>query len=185
MISQTVDNVLSTSASKLWQFGRLCYSSPLPIHSSIPRTLATLSPFNSTNKVYQFVPHSRASHDFSNHITLTNQNKVSLCLKNHNKDSICPVIYQKPNQEISPNSLSTSQIPLFSKKVVIVPELTNTVRFSTISRIVRHDAELYNVVLGVLHAVQHGKPCNRDYVPFMVPLSFIQGLKTSKRSNTH
>ena len=63
MISQAVDNVLA-SANKPGQFGRLCDSSPRPIHSSIPSTLATLSPFNLTDKASQFVQHSRASHNF-------------------------------------------------------------------------------------------------------------------------
>ncbi len=55
MISQTVDNVLA-SANTPRQFGRLCDSSPLSIHSSIPSTLATLSPFNLNDKASQFEP---------------------------------------------------------------------------------------------------------------------------------
>ncbi len=55
MISQAVDNVLA-SANKSRQFGRLCDSSPLSIHSIIPSTLATLSPFNLNDKASQFEP---------------------------------------------------------------------------------------------------------------------------------
>jgi hypothetical protein len=59
MFSQAVENVLFT-ANKPWQFGCLCNSSPLPIPSTIPSKLATLSPFNSTDKDSQFVSHSLA-----------------------------------------------------------------------------------------------------------------------------
>jgi len=38
--------------------------------------------------------------------------------KKHNKDSICPVIYQNPDQKTPHNSFSISQIPLFSETVV-------------------------------------------------------------------
>ena len=102
MICQVVNNVLA-SANKFWQFGRLCDSSLLPIHSSIPITLATLSPFNSTDYASQLVPHSRASHDFSDFSDETKQNMGSLCFLNHNKDSICPIISRSPDPEISPN----------------------------------------------------------------------------------
>jgi len=61
MISQAVDS--------------LCDSSSILIHSSIPSTLATLSPYNSTDKASQFVSHSRAYHDFSD-LSYIKKNKL-------------------------------------------------------------------------------------------------------------
>jgi hypothetical protein len=44
---------------------------------------------------------------------------------------------------------------------------------------------MYDSVLGVFNTVQYGTPCNKDSVHVTVPFSFVQGLKTSKRNNTH
>ncbi len=77
MISQAVENVLA-SANKSWQFGRLCYISPLVIPSSIPNTSASLSPFNNNDKDYQNVSHSYASHNSSNYLKTTRQHNKSL-----------------------------------------------------------------------------------------------------------
>jgi hypothetical protein len=147
----------------------LCDSSPLSIHSSIQGTLATLSTLNSTDKASQFVPHSRASHDLSDLSDMAKQNMESLCVLNHNKDSTCPVTSRSLDPEISPNSLSSSQMPPFSETIVAVPIRSYTVRLSTVTRTVRSDTELYDTVLGVLNAVQYGTPCNQDYVSVTVP----------------
>jgi hypothetical protein len=76
-------------------------------------------------------------------------------------------------------------MPPSLETVVILPIRLDTVRFSTVTRIVRSDTELYDVVSGVVNAVQYGTPCNQDYVPVTVPFSFVQGLQTFKRNNTH
>jgi hypothetical protein len=140
----------------------LCDSSPLPIHSSIPSTLATLSPFNSTDKVSQFVPHSRASHDFSDLSDETKQNIESLCFLNHDKDSISPITSRDLDSEISPNPLSAPQMPPFSETSVTIPIRSDMVRFGTVPRTIRSDIELYNTVPGVFDAVHYGTPCNPD-----------------------
>ena len=81
--------------------------------------------------------------------------------KKHNKDLICLVCTSRsPDPEISPNSLPSSQMPPFSERVVTIPIRSDTVRFSTVTRIVRSDTELYDTVLGVLNALQYGTPCN-------------------------
>jgi hypothetical protein len=77
---------------------------------------------------------------------MTKQNKESSCLKNHNKDSICLVIYQNPDQEISPNTLSSSET------IVTVSLRTYTVRFIIVPRTVRFDTELYDIVPSVFDA---------------------------------
>jgi hypothetical protein len=120
MISQAVDNVLASDNTP-WQFGRLCDSSPLPIHSNIPSTLATLSSFNSNDKASYFVPHSRASYDFYDLYDMTKQNIESLCFLNHNKDSICLVTSRSQYSEISPNSLSSPHILPFVETIVTIP----------------------------------------------------------------
>ena len=163
----------------------MCDSSPLPIHSSIPSTLATFSHFNYTDKVSQFVPHSHASRDFSDLSYKTKQNIESFCFSNHDIDSVFHVTSRSPDPEISPNLLSSPQIPPFSETVVTLPIRLDTVRFSTVRCIVRSDTELYNNVLGVFYAVQYGTPCNPDFVPIAVPFSLVEGLKYSKRNNTH
>jgi hypothetical protein len=184
MNSQAVENVLS-SANTPWQFGRLSDSSPLPMHYSIPSTLATSSPFHYTNKASQIVPHSRASHDFLGLFKTTNQNIYSLCMENHSKYAIYPFTFQSLYRELSPYSSSSSQIPLFSETVVILTVRSDTVRLSTVPRTVRDDTELYNTIPGALDAVQCGTTCNQYYVLVTVPFSFVQGFKTSKRNNTH
>ena len=45
---------------------------------------------------------------------------------------------------------------------------------------------MYDTVPGVFNTVQNGTPCiNQDCVHVTVPFSFVQGLKTYKRNNTH
>jgi hypothetical protein len=74
MISQAVDNVLASANTPL-QFGRLCDSSPLSIHSSIPSTLATLSPFNLNDKGFSIRTHIRVYLIF-HQIVSNQQNKI-------------------------------------------------------------------------------------------------------------
>ena len=88
---------------------------------------------------------------------------MSLCSKEHNKDSICLVIYQNPDQEISPNTLSSSET------IVTVSLRTYTVRFIIVPRTVRFDTELYDIVPSVFDVVQYGTPCNQDYVLVTIP----------------
>ena len=76
-------------------------------------------------------------------------------------------------------------MPPFSETLFKVPIRSDTVRFITVPRIVRSDTKLYDSVPGVFNTVQYGTPCNQDFVPVTVPFSFVQGLKTSKRNNTH
>ncbi len=109
---------------------------------------------------------------------------VSLCFLNHDKVSICPVTSRGLDPEISPNPLSSPQMPPFSETLVIEPMRSNTVRFSTVPRTVRSDTKLYNTVPNVFDAVQYGTPCNPDFVPIMAPFSFVEGLKISKHNNT-
>jgi len=141
-----MDNVLS-SANKPLQFGRLCDSSPLPIPSSIPSTLATLSPFNSTDKASQIILHSRASRDFFDLLQTTTQNIESLYMENHNNDSICHVVFQSLDPELSPKSLLSFQMPQFLETVAIVPMRSQLVRFDTIPRTVRSDTKLHEIKL--------------------------------------
>ena len=145
--------------------------------------MAILSPFNLTDKDSQIIPHSRASHDFSDPSVVTNQNIESLCLLKHNKESICPSVSQNPDQEISPKTLSSTQMSQIPEIVVTVPIRLNTVRVSTVPRTVL--SKKYHTVPGVSNTVQYSTPCNPDYVPVTVPFSFVQGLKSSKRNNTH
>ena len=58
-----------------------------------------------------------------------------------------------PDPEISPNSLSSPQMPPFSETIVTLPIRLDTVRFSTVTRTIRSDTELYDTVLGVFDAV--------------------------------
>jgi hypothetical protein len=103
----------------------------------------------------------------------------------HDKDSIYPITSRGPDPEISPNPLSSPQMPPFSEKIVTVPIRSDTVRFDTVPRTIRSDIELYNIVPSVFDAVQYGMNINPDFVPITVPFSFVEGLKTSKRNNTH
>jgi hypothetical protein len=86
---------------------------------------------------------------------------------------------------MSPNPLSAPQMPPFSGPSVTIPIRSDTVRFGTVPRIVRSDIEMYNTVPSVFDVVQYGTPCNPDFVPIMAPFSFVEGLKTPKRKNTH
>ena len=147
--------------------------------------MAILSPFNLTDKDSQIVPHSRASHVFSDPFVVTNQNIESLCFLKHNKESICPSVSRNPDQEISPKTLSSTQMSQIPEIVVTLPIRSNTVRVSTVPRTVLSPTEMYHTVPGVPNTVQYSTPCNPDYVPITVPFSFVQGLKTSKRNNTH
>ena len=92
--------------------------------------------------------------------------------------------------------MSSSQIPQISEIVVIVPIRSDTIRVSTVPRtilspsitvpnIVRSPTEMYDIVPNVFNTVQYGTPCNTNCVPVTVPFSIVQGLKTSKRNNTH
>jgi hypothetical protein len=76
-------------------------------------------------------------------------------------------------------------MPQFSETLVTTTICSDTVRFNTVPRIVRSDTKMYDNVPGVFNTVLHGTPCNQNYVPITVPFSFVQGLKTSKRNNTH
>jgi hypothetical protein len=87
--------------------------------------------------------------------------------------------------EKSPNPLSAPQMPPFSEKLVTIPIRSDTVRFGTAPRTIRSDIEFYNIVPCVFDAVQHGTSSNLDFVPITVPFSFVEGLETSKRNNTH
>ena len=95
------------------------------------------------------------------------------------------VIYQKPDKEISPNSLSISQIPLFSKTIVTVHVPTDTVRISTVSCDVRSNTKLYDTIPSVFDAVQYETPCNQHFVRVTILFLFVHGLKISKRNNTY
>ena len=76
-------------------------------------------------------------------------------------------------------------MPQFLETVVTVPIRSDTVRFITVPRTVRSHKEMYDIVPSVFNTVHYGTPCDQDYVPVTVPFSFVQGLKTSKRNNTH
>ena len=76
-------------------------------------------------------------------------------------------------------------MPLVLETKVTTPTRADTVRFSNVPRIVRSDAEIYGTILGVFDALHYGTPCNQDYVHVTAPFSFLQGLNSSKRSNSH
>ena len=77
---------------------------------------------------------------------MTIQNIESVYFLKHKQDSICSVTSRSIDPEISPNSLSSPQMPPFSETIVTVPIRANTVRFSTVPRTVRSDTELYDIV---------------------------------------
>jgi len=56
---------------------------------------------------------------------------------------------------------------------------------STVPRTVRSDTKLFDIVSGVFDAVQYGTPCIQDSALVTVPFSFVKGLNTYKRNNTH
>ena len=60
-------------------------------------------------------------------------------------------------------------MPQFPETLVTVPIRSDTVRFSIVTRNVRSDTELYDIVLGVFNTIQYGTPCNQDFVPITVP----------------
>ena len=76
-------------------------------------------------------------------------------------------------------------MPQFPETLFTVAIRSDTVRFNAVQHTVRSPTDRYDNVPSVFSTVQYGTPCNQNSVPITVPFLFVEGLKTSKRNNTH
>ncbi len=138
----------------------------------------------------------RASHIFSLNIVTTNQSIKSLCPEKQNIKPKYP--FSEENilipSKVEPKTLSP---PNMSLVMETVPIRADSVRHNTVPDVVRsdtprYDTVPYNTVPNAYHleliypsTVQSNNILNTILVPLTVPLTFVQGLKPSKRKNTH
>jgi hypothetical protein len=88
----------------------------LPILSSIPSTLAALTPFNNIDKDLQIVSQLRASHDFLLNTVTTNQSNKSLCPKQQN---IKPKYPFSEENDLTPSKVVPKMFSLPNMSLVI------------------------------------------------------------------
>ena len=174
----------------------MCDVSLLPIPPSIPSTLAALIPFNNIDKDPQNVSQLRESHYFSLNTVTAIQSIKSLCPENQSIKPKYPLsdINDLTPTVAEPKTLSPPNISLFTETV---PIRADSARHGTVPNFVRssthqYDTVLYSTVPDANHLeliypsmVQSKNSLNSTSVPLTVPLTFVQGLKTPKRKNTH
>ena len=101
------------------------YCTPITLPHTPPRCTDAVSPIVRKYKYIYYgdiLPHvKKSARQYIERAIVSTHNKNHCVFLKHNKDSICPVLSRGPNQEISPNSLSSPQMPPFSKTIVIVP----------------------------------------------------------------
>jgi hypothetical protein len=195
MLSKAVDNILSP-ANKSSQLGQLCDVSLLPILTSIPSTLAALTPFNNIDKEPQNVSQLRESHYFSLDTVTTIQSIQSLCPENQNIKSKYPIL-DKNDLTLTKAESKTLFPPNMSLVIETVPIRADSARHDTVPDFVRSGKPQYGIVpystvpdanhLELIYpsTIQSKSMLSTILVPLTVPLTFVQGLKASKRSNTH
>ena len=133
----------------------------------------------------------RASHDFSLNTVTTNQSIKSLCPENQNikpKYPFSEIIDLTPS-EVEPKTFSPSNMSFVMETV---PIRYDSVHYNTVSDVERSGTTHYGTVPDANHfellypsTLQSDKFLNTILVPLTVPLAFVQGLKPSKRNNTH
>ena len=174
----------------------MCDVSLLPIPSSIPSTLAALTPFNNIDKDPQNVSQLRESHYFLLDTVTTNQSIKSLCPLNQSIKPKYPLSDESDltSSKAVPKTLSPPNMTLSTETV---PVRDDSVRHDTVPNFVRsgtpqYGTVPYNIVPDENHmeliypsTVQSISILSTILVPLTVPLAFLQGLKPSKRSNTH
>jgi hypothetical protein len=158
--------------------------------------LAALIPFNNIDKDPQNVSQLRESHDFSLNTVSAIQSIKSLCPENQ---SIKPKYLLSDNNDLTltvakPKTLSPPNMSLFTETV---PIRVDSARHGTVPNFVRSGTPQYGTVpygtvpdaiqLELIYpcTVQSKNSLDSIYVPLTIPLTFVQGLKISKRKNTH
>ena len=158
--------------------------------------MAALIPFNNIDKDPQNVSQLRESHYFSLNTVTAIQSIKSLCPENQ---SIKPKYPLLDNNDLTPTKAEPKTLspPNMSLFMETVPIRADSARHDTVPGFVRSGTPQYGIVpygtvpdaiqLELIYpsTVQSKNSLDSIPVPLSTPLTFVQGLKSPKRKNTH